>query len=988
MKSVFSFLFIFCFAAICSAQTYFGDPNLLVRNIKGPVDVVSADIDGDGLNDLVSVEKTGSSVHWFKYQDGHFNQMFLIDDDADGAFRLNCGDVDNDGDVDIVVALQLENSIVWYENTDGNGTFSDQQLITDNVSWVWDICLVDIDKDNDLDIVSASVVDSKVALFENEEGVFTEIILSASVNSAKAVCVGDFDNDSDLDIFAGSFSGDIVYLFKNEEGVFAAPTVVANDADGVLDIVLADINNDTYPDLITVTNADDRTSWYQNNGDGTFAEERVEIGATDGPSTVVLTDLDADNDLDVIVNSINEDYIGWFENIDEADSFSGINYLTTNVNDPYGVISVDIDSDGDMDIVSASSMDNKIAMYCHNDTACAFEAQEIITYTVNGPKAIASADFNGDGYNDIAAPSALDSKLVIYYSDGQIDDTWNQTFVSDSAYHPSDVIAIDFDDDVDPDIVLSSQYDDKIAWYENTDSAGTFSNEIIITDSIDGPSEIKCVDLDLDGDLDIIAASFYEMSIYWVENLDDSDDFSDPIKINTDTLENVVDIEIGDLDGDGDMDIVACSDERGYVLWYENMDGSDDTFTEHVLANYLQFPKALSLTDIDLDGDLDVFVATKSKIAWFENDEADFSEVHIFTQDCFNTTDIVTADMDGDSDLDVLVAAEQSGKLFYFENIDGLGDFGDTVSLAAGLEGNIEIVASDLDSDMDLDLVAIAFENDKLITIENVSLTQYEALVYDDVCPDEQLSIFLNSSDVESYQWQVLEDGSFIDLEDDLTYVGVNTDMLTILECSVDMNENMYRCKMANLAGETFSDTAMVSSDDIIDPIVTCVSDTVINIGDNTTYQIEGDMFNPIEISDNCSVFSISNSINGGVSLSSHVINSGEYEVVWEVTDESGNMGTCSMSLIIEDESAIDEETATFLSLSPNPSTDYINFETDSRVNRIEICDIREKIVFSEDVNSQSGRLNIQTLPSGTYLVRAYFANDENVFIVKPIIVK
>jgi hypothetical protein len=72
------------------------------------------------------------------------------------------------------------------------------------------------------------------------------------------------------------------------------------------------------------------------------------------------------------------------------------------------------------------------------------------------------------------------------------------------------VYAIDLDGDGDNDVLLASFLDNKIAWYIN-DGSGNFSTEQIISTNADGAYSVYAIDLDGDGDNDVLSASFYDI---------------------------------------------------------------------------------------------------------------------------------------------------------------------------------------------------------------------------------------------------------------------------------------------------------------------------------------------------------------------------------------------------------------------------------------------------------------------------------------------
>ena len=76
---------------------------------------------------------------------------------------------------------------------------------------------------------------------------------------------------------------------------------------------------------------------------------------------------------------------------------------------------------------------------------------------------------------------------------------------------------MDLDGDLD---VLSASFSDrKVAWFANLDGLGLFSNERVITTKGDGAMKVFAVDVDGDGDLDVIANLLRMNTIYWYANL-------------------------------------------------------------------------------------------------------------------------------------------------------------------------------------------------------------------------------------------------------------------------------------------------------------------------------------------------------------------------------------------------------------------------------------------------------------------------------------
>ena len=189
--------------------------------------------------------------------------------------------------------------------------------------------------------------------------------------------------------------------------------------------------------------------------------------AADGASSVFAADVDGDGDLDVLSASVSDDKIAWYENTDGAGSFGGQQVISTAADGARSVFAADVDGDGDLDVLSASADDDKIAWYENTDGAGSFGTQQVISTAADGARSVFAADVDGDG---------------------------------------------------DLDVLSASSVDDKIAWYENTDGAGTFGAQQVISTAADAAGSVFAADVDGDGDLDVLSASVVDDKIAWYEN--------------------------------------------------------------------------------------------------------------------------------------------------------------------------------------------------------------------------------------------------------------------------------------------------------------------------------------------------------------------------------------------------------------------------------------------------------------------------------------
>jgi len=183
---------------------------------------------------------------------------------------------------------------------------------------------------------------------------------------------------------------------------------------------------------------------------------------------------------------------------------------------------VDLDGDGDMDVLSASGtgpnvlpggdtvyLNDKIVWY-ENNGSQSFTAHTITT-NIETPYSVYAADVDGDGDIDVLSSSAGDDKIN-WYENGN---SWNATTITSSADRATSVYAADMDGDGDMDVLSASNNDDKIAWYENGNS---WNATTINTPGDNRAVSVYAVDVDGDGDVDVLGAYYHGDKIVWYQN--------------------------------------------------------------------------------------------------------------------------------------------------------------------------------------------------------------------------------------------------------------------------------------------------------------------------------------------------------------------------------------------------------------------------------------------------------------------------------------
>lgn len=291
----------------------------------------------------------------------------------------------------------------------------------------------------------------------------------------------------------------------------------------------------------------------------------------------------------------------------------------------------------------------------------------------------------------------------------------------------SNLEVVDLDQDGLLDIVLCDVLNNNISWIRQSPK-DTF-HEYLCADNLLAPSHIQAFDIDQDGDLDLIVSLLGMLfpsndkigSIVILEN-DGMMNFRKHLIVER--IARVSDVRAGDLDNDGDIDLVAVQFgyDDGETRWLENK--GDWQFKSHILQT-LSGGVNCELVDIDDDADLDIVTIISQEweeIYLFLNDgKGQFLARLIYgvSNDDFGSSGIYLYDMDSDADLDILYT---NGDAFDYipprprpwhgvNLLENLGNYEFTFHRLADFGGAYNARPLDVDSDGDLDIFVVSSFN-------------------------------------------------------------------------------------------------------------------------------------------------------------------------------------------------------------------------------------------------------------------------------------
>lgn len=359
------------------------------------------------------------------------------------------------------------------------------------------------------------------------------------------------------------------------------------------------------------------------------------------------------------------------------------------------VVAGDVDADGDVDLVG---MENYTRAFLHRNTGNAqFEPAVEIIAGIGDIRASELVDVDGDLDRDL---------LVIDYNDDEVlwyANTGSGTFGAAQAVvgipsMPWDMVWVRVDGDADPDLVVSG-VGGECRWFSNL-GGGSFGPAQSLGEVGDG-YDLELTDLDGDGDNDLLSGDESSGTITWRAN-DGNGGFGAPTTLAT--LESWYKNVALDMDGDGDIDVVPAGEICPY--WLEN-DGTG-AFTQRPL-NARAFG-AMAPADMDGDGDTDLY-AIGSRITWLPNDgNGNMGHRRVICGMVHNIAMVRLVDLDGDADPDVVSNDSGNEHMIVSYRNDGTGTYGLQEMLLDSVPIPQYPEFIDLDSDADMDLVLKSYD--------------------------------------------------------------------------------------------------------------------------------------------------------------------------------------------------------------------------------------------------------------------------------------
>lgn len=352
----------------------------------------------------------------------------------------------------------------------------------------------------------------------------------------------------------------------------------ATEGDAPFTVRCCDLNGDGFPDLVTANDASDTVSVLLNNGDGTYAPKvRWPVdnvgGVVSEPVDVACCDLNGDDLIDLISVNHTSDDVSVLLNTGNTQFASPVKYPVGEPllgEAPFGVECINLDGDGDNDLVTNGFTEDAISVLLNNGDGTF--APHVNYAAGDAPMAMALCDVDGDGDDDLVTANMLGKEVAVLRNNA------NGTFTATGSasicrtetdcINPLDITCCDFDGVNGPDVATANGIDDSVALLFN-DGTGQFVGLTLYGgDEVNGAYAVTCCDLDGNSAPDVVTANQAtgspapptpdDLAVFLNLN-DGTGALGTPssLPVGVDSTANPSSVVCCDVDGDADADLVT-----------------------------------------------------------------------------------------------------------------------------------------------------------------------------------------------------------------------------------------------------------------------------------------------------------------------------------------------------------------------------------------------------------------------------------------------
>jgi hypothetical protein len=678
-----------------------------------PQNVAAADLDGDGVLDLVTPNLYGSSLTILRGRgDGSFDRRRDYPLMVRPRFA-DIADFNEDGRPDIAVVDYSLNIVSIIDGT-GPCEFGGRRDYQTGLGPAH-VKFGDFNEDGHIDLVIGDANAATVSvLLGRGDGTFQSHVDYATGGRPCFSGSADFNGDHHLDLAVVNEEGTVSVLLGNGDGTFQPQTRYPLGSDP-RECDIGDLNGDGSPDLAITNFLDATVSVLLGNPDGTFREQTTFPTGTE-PWSVAIGDIDEDHRLDMAISNVVDNTISVFLG-------HGDGTFEPRVDHPGGlhartVILGDANRDDRLDLIVANETASSVDVFLGDGTGNFRTGTG--TSVGDGPELLVGGDWDGDGNLDVAVSTANSGNIAIRL--GSPGGGFRPAADVPVAFPPGSLAAGDWDQDGHADLAVTGWGSSALVSTFHGNGDGTFQHAADLT-AVSDFHRLGVADLDRDGRWDVVVsnASSRSLSVYRGET---GGAFAAATTVSL--AGSPSEFALGDVNGDGAPDIVVSEfNPAGVVVLLGDGTGSF-TAGPAVTTPEIQNPPFLLLSDLNGDGVLDLGLTSD---AFVTNDRShDVCAVALGAGDgtfgAFATLptdaipiELVAVDANGDGRRDLVLRSDLGVGLSLYQGL-GNGQFAPPVDFGQGRRFGA-VIAGDWTGDGRKDLLFSEFDADSITLVEN-----------------------------------------------------------------------------------------------------------------------------------------------------------------------------------------------------------------------------------------------------------------------------
>jgi hypothetical protein len=482
------------------------------------IDACLYDINQDGFIDFIPTYDHQNLIAYSYYLNNE-NNGFLSRGFSDISPKAACAiDLNFDGSKEIMVS-DADGLALSFKYIDG---FDFERDTIEGIEDSYNLMeVVDFNGDGIDDIVGVNIGNSVIAVYlQRPDSTFEKTLITTGTHIAKPEGLKSIDIDEDGEnefIGYSEFSRSAIVWEKSSNGILAGKKLFnlpedGSSFNGFTDIEPYDLDSDGQSDLVAATMVDNESlSWFKKTAENEYSYNPIEV-PFHAMTGIDIVDINGDGRVDIPCVSRGEERIGIL--IDTGNISYEYQSISNGYSRPTDIEAIDIDLDGDDDLICKyGSVGGQMVIF--ENTGTDFTVKE----TLSG---LILVDIDQDGDMDILAGRNATS-ITCHYNDGAGNFT-SETIASTNSHENDELYTSDIDNDGDIDIVsgdFSLNAQRPIVYILNNGD-GTFADAETLESNnsqISQVSEVAAEDFDGDGDKEVIVAALNRGNISWYENL-------------------------------------------------------------------------------------------------------------------------------------------------------------------------------------------------------------------------------------------------------------------------------------------------------------------------------------------------------------------------------------------------------------------------------------------------------------------------------------